>query len=251
MGTHKAWRQHPLGHEDGVHSQAPVAPQLCPAAQLTHRAPPVPQALFIGAVTHNSFASQQPVGHVVGSHPVMRSGAASAEPSGPSAAPTSIDASPMLMSLVPASFVVASVVVTSWMTSFAESRMTSFVGRSDRTSIALASTLAMSVRASAGALPAAPPESAPAMPPRPPAPPGDASLPPVCPAAPPVDEDPLSGARCPGSKPSRSLHDADGRAVTHNAKIHPARRSNSEPPIAGGYCRCLKIMARQSKTPRR
>jgi len=219
-----------------VHSQAPVPLQLCPAAQLTQRAPPLPQAPAVGRATHWSFASQQPVGHVVGPHPVTRSGTASAAPSGPSAgAPSAVGASPALLSpallsRVVASFVVMSVAVASW--------MTSFVGGSGRTSISLASKFPLSVRASAGAPPVGPPESAPAIPLRPPAPSEDASLDPARPAPPPVDEDPLSAARCPSSKPSRSLQDADSSAVPHTAKIHPARRNN---------CRSLKIMARQSR----
>jgi hypothetical protein len=144
------------------------------------------------------------------------------------------------MSLVLASLVVTSVVVESWM-------MTSFVGRSGRASIAAASMFPLSVRASAGAPPAGPPESAPAIPLRPPAPSVDASPDPPCPAPPPVEEEPLSGVRSPSSKPSRSLQDTAGSAVLHTARIHPARRSNdpfidSEPPIAGGRCLCLKIM---------
>jgi hypothetical protein len=173
----------------------------------------------------------------VGLHPITRSGTASAGTSAgtsgpsadaPSAGPSelsaaalsALDASLRLMSLALASLIVTSVVVASWM-------MASFVGSSDRTSIALASMVPLSVRTSADAPPAGPPASPPAIPPpRPPVPPVDASLDPPCPALPPVDEEPLSEASCPCSKPSRSLQDADGRAVPHTAKIHPARRSN-------------------------
>jgi hypothetical protein len=179
---------------------------------------------------------------------VTRSGAASAGASGASAAsaaaPSAVDASLTRSSPELASRIATSLAVASW-------TMTSLGGGSGRTSIATASMFPLSVRASANASPARTPESAPAIPLRPPAPSVDASLDPPWPAAPPVDGDPLSGARCPGSKPRRSLQDADGRTVPNSAKIHAARRSNSDPPIAGGYCRCLKIMARPSKTPRR
>jgi hypothetical protein len=51
-GTHSVWRQQPSGQEDGVHSQVPEPLQACPAAQATQRAPPLPQAPTVGAVTH-------------------------------------------------------------------------------------------------------------------------------------------------------------------------------------------------------
>lgn len=52
--------QHPAGHEAALHTQAPVASQVCPDLHGAQPPPFLPQASVVGVV-HRPAALQQPV----------------------------------------------------------------------------------------------------------------------------------------------------------------------------------------------